>query len=44
MDGEWEAPMIDNTNFKGEWKPKQVRFIFFIIQVTEVTKRSPNFF
>jgi len=24
MDGEWEAPMIDNPGFKGEWKPKQV--------------------
>jgi len=24
MDGEWEAPMIDNPAFKGEWKPKQV--------------------
>jgi calreticulin len=26
MDGEWEAPMIDNPGFKGEWKPKQVGF------------------
>jgi hypothetical protein len=25
MDGEWEAPQIDNPAFKGEWKPKQVR-------------------
>jgi len=24
MDGEWEAPMIDNPGFKGEWKPKQI--------------------
>jgi len=24
MDGEWEAPQIDNPAFKGEWKPKQV--------------------
>jgi len=24
MDGEWEAPMIDNPDFKGEWKPKQI--------------------
>jgi len=24
MDGEWEAPMIDNPAFKGEWKPKQI--------------------
>jgi len=25
MDGEWEAPMIDNPEFKGEWKPKQIK-------------------
>jgi len=24
MDGEWEAPMIDNPDFKGEWKPNQI--------------------
>jgi len=24
MDGEWEAPQIDNPSFKGEWKPKQM--------------------
>ncbi|XP_014669464.1 PREDICTED: calreticulin-like [Priapulus caudatus] len=24
MDGEWEAPMIDNPDYKGEWKPKQI--------------------
>lgn len=24
MDGEWEAPMIDNPEYKGEWKPKQI--------------------
>merc|ERR1711998_2557 len=23
-DGEWEAPMIDNPEFKGEWKAKQI--------------------
>jgi len=23
-DGEWEAPMIDNPEFKGEWKPKMI--------------------
>jgi len=23
-DGEWEAPMIDNPDFKGEWKPKKI--------------------
>jgi len=23
-DGEWEAPMIDNPEFKGEWKPKKI--------------------
>merc|ERR1712086_582040 len=23
-DGEWEAPMIDNPDFKGEWKPKMI--------------------
>ena len=23
-DGEWEAPMIDNPDFKGEWFPKKV--------------------
>jgi len=23
-DGAWEAPMIDNPEFKGEWKPKQI--------------------
>jgi len=25
MDGEWEPPMIDNPEYKGEWKPRQVR-------------------
>lgn len=24
MDGEWEAPQIDNPDYKGEWKPKQI--------------------
>jgi calreticulin len=24
-DGEWEAPMIDNPEFKGEWKPKMIK-------------------
>lgn len=24
MDGEWEPPMIDNPEYKGEWSPKQV--------------------
>lgn len=24
MDGEWEAPMVDNPEYKGEWKPKQI--------------------
>ena len=23
-DGEWEAPMIDNPDFKGKWKPKMI--------------------
>merc|ERR1719335_171970 len=23
-DGEWEAPMIDNPEYKGEWKAKQI--------------------
>merc|ERR1712154_94678 len=23
-DGEWEAPMIDNPDYKGEWKPKKI--------------------
>jgi len=23
-DGEWEAPLIDNPDFKGEWEPKQI--------------------
>jgi len=23
-DGEWEAPMIDNPEFKGEWKPNMI--------------------
>jgi len=23
-DGEWEAPMIDNPEYKGEWKPKMI--------------------
>ena len=22
MDGEWEPPMIDNPEYKGEWKPR----------------------
>uniref|UniRef100_A0A8D8LHN3 Calreticulin n=1 Tax=Cacopsylla melanoneura TaxID=428564 RepID=A0A8D8LHN3_9HEMI len=24
MDGEWEAPMIDNPEYKGVWAPKQI--------------------
>lgn len=24
MDGEWEAPMIDNPEYKGVWSPKQI--------------------
>ena len=24
MDGEWEAPQIDNPDYKGEWSPKQI--------------------
>jgi len=24
LDGEWEAPLIDNPAFKGEWKPKKI--------------------
>lgn len=28
MDGEWEPPMIDNPDYKGEWSPKQVNFYF----------------
>jgi len=23
-DGEWEAPKVNNPNYKGEWKPKQI--------------------
>jgi len=23
-DGEWEAPMVDNPEFKGEWRPKMI--------------------
>merc|ERR1712032_1752735 len=23
-DGEWEAPMIDNPDYKGPWKPKMI--------------------
>merc|ERR1712157_77820 len=23
-DGEWEAPMIDNPDFHGEWKPNMI--------------------
>lgn len=22
-DGQWEAPLIDNPEYKGEWKPKK---------------------
>lgn len=25
MDGEWEAPVIDNPEYKGEWKPKEIK-------------------
>jgi hypothetical protein len=24
LDGEWEAPKIDNPKYKGAWKPKQI--------------------
>jgi calreticulin len=29
-DGEWEAPMIDNPDYKGPWKPKMVRLHKFV--------------
>lgn len=25
MDGEWAPPKINNPDYKGEWKPKQIR-------------------
>lgn len=25
MDGDWEAPMVDNPEYKGEWKAKQIK-------------------
>merc|ERR1712065_73341 len=25
LDGEWEAPMIDNPDYKGPWSPKQIK-------------------
>lgn len=25
MDGEWEAPQIDNPEYKGEWRPKTIK-------------------
>jgi len=31
MDGEWEPPLIDNPDFKGEWKPKQVSFSYLLL-------------
>ena len=24
MDGEWEAPMVDNPEYKGLWKPRKI--------------------
>lgn len=24
MDGEWSPPKINNPEYKGEWKPKQI--------------------
>merc|ERR1712054_158194 len=24
LDGEWEAPLIDNPDYQGEWKPKMI--------------------
>lgn len=24
MDGEWEAPQVDNHDYKGDWKPKEI--------------------
>jgi len=24
LDGEWEAPMVPNPDYKGEWKPKMI--------------------
>jgi len=24
-DGTWEPPLIDNPNYKGEWKPKRIK-------------------
>jgi hypothetical protein len=24
-DGEWEAPKIDNPEYKGDWKPKRIK-------------------
>lgn len=31
MDGEWEPPMIDNSEYKGEWSPKQVKQLFIFL-------------
>jgi len=25
LDGEWEAPLIDNPQYKGEWKPPMIK-------------------
>ena len=32
MDGEWEPPMIDNPEYKGEWKPRYVHHNFQFIE------------
>lgn len=39
MDGEWEAPMIDNPEFKGPWAPKQVTHYIYISFFSAICRR-----
>merc|ERR1719356_2257939 len=36
MDGEWEAPMVDNPDFKGDWKPQMIKSTLMKISAESV--------
>merc|ERR1712100_882312 len=47
-DGEWEAPTIDNREYKGEWKPKRITNKAYkgkwepLISTTRISWTIPN--
>jgi len=42
-DGVWEAPLIDNPNYKGEWHPKMIPNPAYIGEWTHPLIPNPNF-